>query len=304
MPSPTLHTAAIPVINVDTDGNPLVLAPNGNPSAGATSTLVAGTDSTGVVRNIRTNTVGAIQISTSSTSVASGASPSSDAIVTAGGLNVLSYGVLFNNATSQWERMRTATAADATAGAGLLAAGVLGQFQTTPTTYTTGQFGTLQMTSKGILITGTPPAGSFAQGDGTGNTINAVADSNGSVVRNMSNGYVFNGATWDRARGDAANGAYVVPRVPVTSGTNLSGSATTTSGAFNLPANANRRPGDVQGQNVSGVTIGFNEFGGAAVIGAAGTYTVPAGATFSITTSATVNFISSAGTAAVTVTSV
>jgi|GEM_PF-6367130 len=86
------------------------------------------------------------------------------------------------------------------------------------------------------------------------------------------------------------------------SGSNLSGTATTTSGGFNIPANANRRPGDLQGQNVATVSIGFNEFNGTAAIGSAGTYTVPAGATFSITTNQQVNFIAASGTAPVTIT--
>ncbi len=88
-----------------------------------------------------------------------------------------------------------------------------------------------------------------------------------------------------------------------TAGANLSGTATTASGAFNIPANAARKPGDVQGQNVGQNTIGFNEFGGTAAIGSAGTYTVPAGATFSITTNQLVNFIASGGNSAVTITS-
>jgi len=87
-----------------------------------------------------------------------------------------------------------------------------------------------------------------------------------------------------------------------TAGTNLSGTATTTSGGFSIPANANRKPGDVQGQNISTVNIGFNEFGGAAAIGTAGTYTVAPGATFAITTTNAVAFIAASGTAPVTIT--
>lgn len=89
-----------------------------------------------------------------------------------------------------------------------------------------------------------------------------------------------------------------------TAGTNLSGTATTTSGGFNLAALTTRKPGDVQGQNISAVSIGFNEFGGTAAIGTAGTYTVAAGGTFSITTNQLVNFIAASGTAAITITSV
>jgi hypothetical protein len=83
-------------------------------------------------------------------------------------------------------------------------------------------------------------------------------------------------------------------------GTNKSGQATTVSGAFNLPANAARR--GAVGQNTSGGTIGFNEFGGAAAIGQPGTYSVPSGSAFSISTNQLVNFVTAAGAANITLT--
>jgi hypothetical protein len=92
---------------------------------------------------------------------------------------------------------------------------------------------------------------------------------------------------------------------PVTPGllptsTDRSGTATTTSGGLTVAANSSRR--GLVGQNVSSVVIGFNEQGGTAVIGNAGTYTVAAGAAFSVSTNKTVNFIAASGTAAVTMT--
>lgn len=86
-----------------------------------------------------------------------------------------------------------------------------------------------------------------------------------------------------------------------TAGANLSGSVTTTSGDFNLPADATRKPGDVQGQNLGTVNIGFNEFNATAAIGSAGTWTVVPGQTFAITTSNRINFVAASGTAAVTI---
>ena len=86
----------------------------------------------------------------------------------------------------------------------------------------------------------------------------------------------------------------------LTTATNRSGTATTTSGGLNVAANASRK--GLVGQNLSAVNIGFNEFGGTAAIGTAGTYTVPAGASFAISTSNLVNFIAASGTAAVTLT--
>jgi|688.fasta_scaffold967208_2 hypothetical protein len=85
-----------------------------------------------------------------------------------------------------------------------------------------------------------------------------------------------------------------------TTATNRSGTATTTSGGLSVAANTARKA--LVGQNVSSVNIGFNEFGGTAVIGAAGTYTVAPGLSFSISTSSLVNFIAASGTAAVSMT--
>lgn len=78
-----------------------------------------------------------------------------------------------------------------------------------------------------------------------------------------------------------------------TAGVNYSLTATTTSGASGtfLAANAARKPGDVQGQNISSVSIGFNEFGGKAVIGRPGTTTVLPNIPFSITNNTQVNFV-------------
>ena len=97
----------------------------------------------------------------------------------------------------------------------------------------------------------------------------------------------------------AASPSYVVAGA-APAGTNRSGTATTTSGGLSVAANASRR--GLVGQNISTVNIGFNEFGGTAAIGTAGTYTVPPGSSFSITTANLVNFIAASGTAAVTMT--
>ena len=83
-------------------------------------------------------------------------------------------------------------------------------------------------------------------------------------------------------------------------GTNRSGTATTTSGGLNVPANTSRR--FLVGQNIGANNIGFNEFGGTAAIGTAGTYTVPPGSSFSISTQGLVNFIAATGSTAVSMT--
>jgi hypothetical protein len=104
---------------------------------------------------------------------------------------------------------------------------------------------------------------------------------------------------------DSNGGDLSLTGMPVTTGaltatTDRSGTATTTSGGLNVPANAARK--FLVGQNLSAVNIGFNEQGTTAVIGTAGTYTVPAGQAFSISTNKLINFIAASGTAAVTLT--
>lgn len=87
---------------------------------------------------------------------------------------------------------------------------------------------------------------------------------------------------------------------PLPASADRSGTATTTSGGLSVAANSARK--FLVGQNISAVSIGFNEQGGTAVIGTAGTYTVAPGQAFSISTNKLVNFICASGTAAVTMT--
>lgn len=113
------------------------------------------------------------------------------------------------------------------------------------------------------------------------------------------------GGTTVVAGADGTNPSSAANPLPVTqanltAGTNRSGTATTTSGGLNVAANSSRK--GLVGQNISAINIGFNEFGGTAAIGTAGTYTVPAGASFSVSTTGLVNFIAASGTAAVTMT--
>lgn len=100
------------------------------------------------------------------------------------------------------------------------------------------------------------------------------------------------------ADGSANTGGSGASSLPAT--TDRSGTATTTSGGLNVPANSARK--FLVGQNISAVNIGFNEQGGTAAIGTAGTYTVPAGQSFSISSNKLINFIAASGTAAVSMT--
>lgn len=110
-------------------------------------------------------------------------------------------------------------------------------------------------------------------------------------------GHVFNGVTWDRLRGDT-NGVFTQPGT-LPAGTDRSGSAATSSGQI-IAANAARRGLNIQ--NVGANNIGINEFGGAAVIGGAGTYTLAPGASMNIRTNRAIFAIAATGATAFTAT--
>jgi hypothetical protein len=192
--------------------NPLpVKGSGGADAAGAAAsmnpTLVAGTDSSNVVRNLRTNAVGGIQIGTSSTSVAAGGTPSTDTQAAAGSLNVISFGLTFNG--TAWERQRSANAVNATTGVGLLGTGILGQYTAVLPTYTDGQYGTLAMTANGQLQTVLATSTGISVFIGT-NTVDTVPMSR-TALSTQSLGYLYDGAQFVRARGDTT-GAYVQER--------------------------------------------------------------------------------------------
>lgn len=96
------------------------------------------------------------------------------------------------------------------------------------------------------------------------------------------------------------NGNPTAGGAALTAGTNRSGTATTTSGGLSVAANSARK--GLVGQNIGANNIGFNEFGGTAAIGTAGTFTVTPGTSFSISTTNLVNFIAATGNTAVSMT--
>ncbi len=79
---------------------------------------------------------------------------------------------------------------------------------------------------------------------------------------------------------------------PLTNGTDRSGttSATANTSTTLAPANTARRGLVIQ--NISANPMGINEVGGAAAIGSAGTYTVPAGGSVRINTNRAVTVVS------------
>jgi hypothetical protein len=86
---------------------------------------------------------------------------------------------------------------------------------------------------------------------------------------------------------------------PLPAGTDRSGTAGTASGLL-APANSARRGLNIQ--NVSAVNMGVNEFAAAAVIGAAGTYTLAAGAALNVRTNRQINIVAASAGAAYTAT--
>lgn len=82
-------------------------------------------------------------------------------------------------------------------------------------------------------------------------------------------------------------------------GTDRSGTATTTSGTL-AAANSTRRGLNIQ--NVGANNIGVNEFGGAASIGTAGTYTLTPGSSMNVRTNRLVTVIAATASTAYTAT--
>lgn len=85
----------------------------------------------------------------------------------------------------------------------------------------------------------------------------------------------------------------------LTSGTNRSGTAAISSGQL-APANATRRGLEIQ--NIGANNIGINEFGNAAAIGTAGTYTLTPGSSMRVRTSGVINVIAATAATAYTAT--
>lgn len=107
-----------------------------------------------------------------------------------------------------------------------------------------------------------------------------------------------------RAGGSAsANGDAATPlntqSAYLPAATDRSGTAATSSGQI-IAANPTRRGLDIQ--NVGANNIGINEFGGAAVIGGASTYTLTPGSTMRVRTNRAIFAIAATGATAFTAT--
>lgn len=190
-------------------------AANGGTPAGNPNTI-AGSDGTNV-RTIRTDANGRQQVALQDAAgnTAALANSLTDGSGNAGATTAISLVAdslmrVFDG--SGKVRIRTASAADATTGTGLLGAGILGQYQTTLPTYTAGQFGTLAMTAKGVLFAA-PYGIATGLSDGVSNGATVTADPAGTgALRQATRPEMYNGTSWDRVRGDTTGGLYTQER--------------------------------------------------------------------------------------------
>lgn len=119
-----------------------------------------------------------------------------------------------------------------------------GRYDSTPRTLGAGDLGALAVDVNGHLIT-SPHADPIALTDAVTNTVNVAVDNDNAFMVNANFGYAFNGTTWDRIRGTAADGVQVNlgtnNDVAVNAGANLIGdvgiSGARTSGGTTLYKN-------------------------------------------------------------------
>jgi hypothetical protein len=171
---------------------------------------VAGTDGM-TVRTLKTNTQGSLLIGSGSLGAASVTGAAQPTFILDGNSTPRPLGsalYVYNGAST--DVTRSASASDNTIGTGLIGAGILGQYLANLTNYADGRFGTLAMTSRGILMNalvatdGAPvPVRSPADGAPLTSTRGLLVVSNGT--------YLFDEAlaVQTLARGNA-NGAFVV----------------------------------------------------------------------------------------------
>lgn len=93
--------------------------------------------------------------------------------------------------------------------------------------------------------------------------------------------------------GTAADPAYT-QSAALPAGTDRSGTTSATAGTATPLAAANTARRGLNIQNTSAGNIGINEIGGNAAIGAAGTYTIAAGASFNVRTNRAISVVGSA----------
>jgi hypothetical protein len=118
-----------------------------------------------------------------------------------------------------------------------------GIYQSTPGTITDGDTGPLRVDENGHVIT-SPHAESVAFADNVSNTQPVWVDESGDLVPEATFGFVYDGSTWDRQRGDSTNGTLV--NLGSNNDVSVAGTVTVTDdGSFTLAANSGVDIGDV-----------------------------------------------------------
>lgn len=233
MPNLNKNLAAVPVYNVDVNGNQVNFggAPDGSAPTG-TPTLVAGTDGT-LTRTLRTDPNGRLHnilYGVNGNSV--GVTGPNDGVSNATtALTVLPLNLTFNGTT--WDRQRDVTSANNTVGTGVTAVGPLAAYNSVSPTFVDGRMGELQITAQGRLLIQQSSTATLS-GDGqssgfTGNGVTAVA----------SQGQVFNGSSWDRMRGDTS-GVWIGALSAQTETQTVLAAGGTYTGATRSPGTASR----------------------------------------------------------------
>lgn len=149
-----------------------------------------------VTMDLTARMCGAVSISGSVAVVGTTSNASSGVATSATNIPNVSYNYNFNGTT--WDQAKTLPGVPTT-GVGVPAAGLASVFNSTLPTYTNGQYGALQMSSRGALLSGLVDA-SNGNSIGTMNQGSDGASSSGIGIISSGFGFTFNGSTWDRAR--------------------------------------------------------------------------------------------------------
>ncbi len=308
MPAPTLHTPANPVIEVDINGLPIdsPTTTSGRYIQGnvASGTLDAGnpvkvggefnttlpTFTNGMRGDLQLTNRGGLLVTLRDESGNSFiVNRATDANASANGLAVWNHGLIWNGTT--WDRQRDANSSNASTGTGIVGAGVLGKYNATPPTYASGQYGNIQLSNRGMLLT------QLGDGDKVAainyGSTDAVPFGTIPGLLTVAQNYVWNGASYDRARGDTTGSWSHAPQNSASSV--LSGA---TSGATAAIAFTNTARQEVINPSTSTLWASW----GTPAVNGAGSFPIIAGGSFSTDrTTGTLTLLSTVATQPFTV---
>jgi len=249
-------SAAAPLPVLSAGGVPSGSADSGNPvKVGGVYNTTSPTLADGQRGNLQLSASGSLLSTLSNTvgipiNTTSNGGDNSTNNVTA--LGVRGFGLFYNGTT--WDRVR----GDATGGAwvqGGVASGaadagnpvkVGGVYTLGGVTLTDGQRGNLQLSPNGSLVVAVGRGFTGADGFSNGSLANvSQSGSTGSTLL-AGAGFLFNGASWDRSRGDATGGIWT--QGAIASGATDTGNPVKVGGRYNaaLPTLADGQRGDLQ----------------------------------------------------------